>query len=415
MQKNCIIIGGGIIGLCTAYYLSKEGHQVTVIDKNSISSGASFVNAGYITPSHIIPLSSPGIINKGLKWMLNSRSPFYVKPRLNAQFLKWAWSFKKSATPGKVKKSIPVIKDINLLSRELYEEMKKSQDFAFNYERNGLLMCYNSAKGEEDESSLAEMAEMEGLDVMHLTKQNLKDQFPDANYDVRGAWFYADDGHMTPNDFMKQMKDFLDRNNVQILTNTEVTGFKANKNQIQQILTDKGNFKADEVILAAGSWSSNLGKQLGLKLLVEAGKGYSFNVYRDLGIKIPSVLVEAKVAVTPMNGFTRFAGTMELGGINDLINPVRVEAIANAAENYFSRLKISSEEKSKVQSGLRPCSPDGVPFIGRPSKYKNLTVGTGHAMMGWSLGPATGKLISEIISARRPSLDLEPFEPDRRF
>lgn len=415
MQKNCIIIGGGIIGLCTAYYLSKEGHQVTVIDKNSISSGASFVNAGYITPSHIIPLSSPGIINKGLKWMLNSRSPFYVKPRLNAQFLKWAWSFKKSATPGKVKKSIPVIKDINLLSRELYEEMKKSQDFAFNYERNGLLMCYNSAKGEEDESSLAEMAEMEGLDVMHLTKQNLKEQFPDANYDVRGAWFYADDGHMTPNEFMKQMKDFLDRNNVQILTNTEVTGFKANKNQIQQILTDKGNFKADEVILAAGSWSSNLGKQLGLKLLVEAGKGYSFNVYRDLGIKIPSVLVEAKVAVTPMNGFTRFAGTMELGGINDLINPVRVEAIANAAENYFSRLKISSEEKSKVQSGLRPCSPDGVPFIGRPSKYKNLTVGTGHAMMGWSLGPATGKLISEIISARRPSLDLEPFEPDRRF
>lgn len=415
MQKNCIIIGGGIIGLCTAYYLSKEGHQVTIIDKNSISSGASFVNAGYITPSHIIPLSSPGIINKGLKWMLNSRSPFYVKPRLNAQFLKWAWSFKKSATPGKVKKSIPVIKDINLLSRELYEEMKKSQDFAFNYERNGLLMCYNSAKGEEDESSLAEMAEMEGLDVMHLTKQNLKDQFPDANYDVRGAWFYADDGHMTPNDFMKQMKDFLDRNYVQILTNTEVTGFKANKNQIQQILTDKGNFMADEVILAAGSWSSNLGKQLGLKLLVEAGKGYSFNVHRDLGIKIPSVLVEAKVAVTPMNGFTRFAGTMELGGINDLINPVRVEAIANAAENYFGGLKISSEEKSKVQSGLRPCSPDGVPFIGRPSKYKNLTVGTGHAMMGWSLGPATGKLISEIISARRPSLDLEPFEPDRRF
>lgn len=415
MQKNCIIIGGGIIGLCTAYYLSKEGHQVTVIDKNSISSGASFVNAGYITPSHIIPLSSPGIINKGLKWMLNSRSPFYVKPRLNAQFLKWAWSFKKSATPGKVKKSIPVIKDINLLSRELYEEMKKSQDFAFNYERNGLLMCYNSAKGEEDESSLAQMAEMEGLDVMHLTKQNLKEQFPDANYDVRGAWFYADDGHMTPNDFMKQMKDFLDRNNVQILTNTEVTGFKANKNQIQQILTDKGNFKADEVILAAGSWSSNLGKQLGLKLLVEAGKGYSFNVYSDLGVRIPSVLVEAKVAVTPMNGFTRFAGTMELGGINDLINPVRVEAIANAAENYFSGLKISSEEKSKVQSGLRPCSPDGVPFIGRPKKYKNLTVGTGHAMMGWSLGPATGKLISEIISARRPSLDLEPFEPDRRF
>ncbi len=415
MQKNCIVVGGGIIGLCAAYYLSKEGHKVTIIDKDSISNGASFINAGYITPSHIIPLSSPGIINKGLKWMLNSRSPFYVKPRLNAQFLKWAWNFKKSATTGKVKKAIPIIKDINLLSRELYEEMKRSQDFAFTYERNGLLMCYNSAKGEEEEANLAEMAELEGLNVTHFTKQDLSEQFPDANYDVRGAWYYADDGHMTPNDFMTQMRDFLERNSVKFLTNTEVLDFKIKENTIGKLLTDNGDFEVDEVVLAAGSWSSILGKKLGLNILVEAGKGYSFNVYRDLGVKIPSVLVEAKVAVTPMNGFTRFAGTMELGGINDLINPVRVEAIANAAENYFSKLKISSEEKASVKSGLRPCSPDGIPFIGRPDKYRNLTIGTGHAMMGWSLGPATGKLISEIISARRPSLNLEPFEPDRKF
>ncbi|MEO2062610.1 MAG: FAD-dependent oxidoreductase [Christiangramia sp.] len=415
MSKNCVIIGGGIIGLCTAYYLHKEGHHVQVLEKGNMDGGASYVNAGYITPSHIIPLSSPGIIAKGLKWMLNSRSPFYVKPRLNGQFLKWAWSFKKSANFPKVQKSVPVIRDINLLSRELYEDMKKAQEFPFAYERNGLLMCYQTSKSEQDETSIAEMAEREGMKVMHLTSENLQNQFPDAHYNVRGAWYYDCDAHMTPNEFMKQLKNYLLRSGVKIHTGTEVTNFNFSGDRISEVKSGDKKWQADEVILAAGSWSPVLARQLGLKILVEAGKGYSFNVYRDTGIKLPSILVEAKVAVTPMHGFTRFAGTMELGGINNIVNPVRVNAIADAAENYFSGLKISSAEKESVSTGLRPCSPDGLPYIGRSAKWKNLSIGTGHAMMGWSLGPATGKLISEIIDNQKPSLDLQPFQPERKF
>ena len=125
MAKNIVIIGGGIVGLCSAYYLSKEGHQITVIDKGDITSGASFVNAGYITPSHIIPLASPGMIAKGIKMMFNSASPFYMKPRLDAEFLKWSWYFHKSSTKTKVEKAIPVIKEINLISRELFTDIRK--------------------------------------------------------------------------------------------------------------------------------------------------------------------------------------------------------------------------------------------------------------------------------------------------
>ena len=139
MAKSVIIIGGGIIGLCSAYYLQREGHKVTVVDKSDFTSGASYVNAGYITPSHIISLAAPGMINKGIKWMFNSESPFYVKPRLNYDFLKWSWAFKKSATAQKVEKAIPVIKDINLLSRELYEDLKSSGDFDFFYQHKGLI------------------------------------------------------------------------------------------------------------------------------------------------------------------------------------------------------------------------------------------------------------------------------------
>jgi len=415
MSKKCIVIGGGIIGLCTAYYLAKSGHRVTVIDRGGMNSGASYVNAGYITPSHIIPLSSPGIITKGIKWMLHSSSPFYVKPRLDKNFLQWAWAFKKSATPAKVERAIPIIKDINLFSRDLYEDIKQTQDFTFSYQRKGLLMCYKTAGGEKEEHETAEVGLKEGMNVMHLSANELNQKFPSAGYNVKGAYFYESDAHMTPNEFMGQLTSFLNNNDVVILKETEVEGFKTFQDKIISVQTSIGDLQADEVILAAGSWTGNLAKKLKISIPIEAGKGYSFNIYRDTGIVLPSILAEAKVAVTPMVGFTRFAGTMELGGINDIVNPVRVEAIANAAKEYFNGLTINKEEKESATSGLRPCSPDGLPFIGRFKKWKNLSVGAGHAMMGWSLGPATGKLLTEIIDNKKTSLDLTPFNPDRKF
>ena len=167
--------------------------------------------------------------------------------------------------------------------------------------------------------------------------------------------------------------------------------------------------------MAAGSWSSILSKKLGLKLLLQAGKGYRINTQTDTKINIPAILTEAKVAVTPMNGFTRFAGTMEIGGINHKINPVRVNAIAEAGANYFGGLQITKEEKADAQCGLRPLTPDGLPYIGKTGQCKNLTIATGHAMMGWSMGPATGKLITEIITGQTSSLDLSPYNPTRKF
>ena len=196
MSKNIIIIGGGIIGLCSAYYLQKEGHQVTVIDKSNFSSGASYANAGYITPSHFIPLAAPGMINKGIKWMFNSSSPFYVKPRLDLDFLKWSLAFKKSATKNKVERAIPVIKDINLYSRDLYEDIKSSNDFNFHYERKGLLMCYKSDKVGEEEWGMGQRGIKEGLGVKNLTKKEVDELEPNANLNIKGAVYFDSDAHM---------------------------------------------------------------------------------------------------------------------------------------------------------------------------------------------------------------------------
>ena len=167
--------------------------------------------------------------------------------------------------------------------------------------------------------------------------------------------------------------------------------------------------------MAAGSWTPLLSKKLGINLLVQAGKGYRINSKREHGITIPAILAESKVAVTPMNGFTRFAGTMELAGINHKMNKVRVEAIANAVQKYYPSVRLNKEEKENAACGLRPVSPDGLPYIGRSEKCKNLTFATGHAMMGWSMATATGKLVSEVISKKNMSLNLEAFSPDRKF
>ena len=415
MNKSIVIIGGGIIGLCSAYYLQKEGHHVVIIDKNKTPKGASYINAGYITPSHIVPLAAPGIITKGIKWMFDSSSPFYVKPRLDTDFLKWSWAFKKSATARKVEQAIPVIKGINLLSRQLYEDLKTTKDFEFHYERKGLLMCYKTDAVGEEEWHIGQRAIKEGLGVKHLSKKEVQELEPHANLDIKGAVYYDSDAHMTPNSFMLEMTKYLKSSGVVFYKDEEVRTVIVNSKVISKVITNKQELNAEEVVLAAGSWSPYLAKKLGLKIPIQAGKGYSINTNTKTHITIPAILCEAKVAVTPMDGFTRFAGTMEIGGINHNINPVRVEAIAKASSLFYKGLTITQEEKNKARCGLRPCSPDGLPYIGKSSKCKNLTIATGHAMMGWSLGPATGKLVSEVITNKKTSLDLTPFHPDRTF
>ena len=415
MSKKVVIIGGGIMGVCSAYFLHKEGHEVTIIDKSNFSSGASFVNAGYITPSHIISLAAPGIITKGLKWMFNPASPFYVKPRLDKDFLQWAWAFKRSATKKKVAQSIPVIKDINILSRELYIAMKSSGDLDFHYEHKGLLMAYKHDKAGEQEWEVGKKAIELGLKVENLTVKEVEALEPKANLNIKGAVYFHSDAHMTPGGFMKNMLSYLRENGVTILAEEEVKDIIISNNSIKKVVTTKQEISADEFVMAAGSWSPIISKKLGIKMLLQPGKGYRINVAQKTNITIPAVLLEAKVAVTPMDGFTRFSGTMEIDKINHKINPIRVNAIANSASKYYHGLQISTQDKEAAQCGLRPVTPDGLPYIGKTSQYNNLTFATGHAMMGWSLGPATGKLVSEIVSDKKASLDLSPFHVQRSF
>ena len=276
-------------------------------------------------------------------------------------------------------------------------------------------MLCQTEKMLEHEIKIAQLATIEGLEVSELNLEELKKLEPNVNINAIGATYFKCDSHTTPHEFMTEMKSYLISKGVTIFTDEEVQDLEINNDVIVSITTEKQKLKADEFVLAAGSWTPLLSKKLGLKLLMQAGKGYRINTTQKTGISIPAILVEAKAAVTPMHGFTRFAGTMEIAGINHNINKVRVEAIAKAATRYYPDIELTTEEKNDAACGLRPVTPDGLPYIGKSSKCKNLTIAAGHAMMGWSMATATGKLVQEGIDNKAPSIKMEMFNPDRKF
>jgi D-amino-acid dehydrogenase len=415
MSKSVLVVGGGIIGLSSAYYLNKAGHHVTVVDQSNLDAGASYVNAGYLSPSHLIPLSAPGVMKKGLKWMFNPTSPLYIKPRFDLDFLRWSWAFNKSCNLRHVQKVAPVIRDISLLSQELMTDIKKDSSFTFHYQKKGLFMLCQTEKMLEEELEVAKYAVELGLAAKEVSRLEIQQMEPDVNINAIGAAYFECDHHSTPQEFMTELKAYLTNAGVSIYANEKVLDIVLKNQSVESVVTSNRTFKPDEIVMAAGSWSSLLAKKLGVKLLLQAGKGYRINTERETGIKIPAILAEAKAAVTPMNGFTRFAGTMEIAGINHDINKVRVEAIAKAATQYYPDVKLTVEEIGDAACGLRPVTPDGLPYIGKSKKCNNLTIAAGHAMMGWSMSTATGKLVSEIISTKKPSLNLEFFNPDRKF
>lgn len=407
------IIGGGIIGLSSAYYLQKSGHDVTIIDQSNLADGCSHGNAGMIVPSHLIPLAAPGMVSKGIRWMFNSSSPFYVKPRLNADLIKWGFQFYKNANQNHVEKSAPALKELSLLSKAMCQQLSKElPDFGFH--ERGLLMLYKTAAAEHEEQETAHFANRLGIEAKNLSAQEVQQLEPHVKVEVRGGVYFPGDAHLTPQELMKGLIQFLKEKEVAFEINTEVTGFEIDGGKIKIIHTDKKDFSFDEIIIATGSWSGMVAKKLNFNLPMQAGKGYSITLPDvEKNVWIPSILVEARVAVTPMGNSLRLGGTMEITGVDHSINMKRVKGIVDSIPNYYPEMKVATPSVEKIWHGLRPCSPDGLPYIGRAKKYKNLILATGHSMLGMSLGPGTGKLISEIVNEEKLNVNLSMFNPER--
>jgi len=408
------IIGGGVVGLCCAYYLNKEGYQVTVIDRNNITNGCSFGNMGYISPSHFVPLASPGIIKQGLKWMTSSSSPFYIKPRLNLDLIRWGMKFWKQANLKTLEHNSIHLNNLLQLSRHLMNDLKTELPQSFDMIEKGCWMLYKNEKTGDHEKHMAEQANSLGLKTLLCNAQQVQAYEPEVEVNVTGGILYLDDCHLNPMKLMQSLYSYLQKAGVRFWLNTEVTGFETNNKKISAIITDKNKLDCEELIIANGSWMNSISKLLGIKMLMQPGKGYSI-VYDDLekNLQYPSILVDDRTAVTPINKWLRIGGTMELSGHSDNILPKRVMAIYNAFKKYYPAVNIQAPDPSKAWFGYRPVTPDGLPYIGRYSKYNNLIYAGGHAMLGVSAAAATGKLIEEIVGQKKSTIPVNAFRPER--
>jgi D-amino-acid dehydrogenase len=411
---KAVIIGGGIIGMCSAYYLQRSGWQVTILEKNDLTDNCSFGNAGMIVPSHFTPLASPGIISQGIRWMFDSSSPFYIKPEFSWSLIDWGIRFMSKANKNNVTYAAPFLRDLNVLSHALYKELAAVPGFDFALEEKGILMYFKSEKTRDEEAHLALKAQSLGLDAEVLNRSQVQELEPQVELDILGAVHYRCDAHLYPNNLMEQMKKFLTDQGVAINTNCPVTGMELSQESIGKIKTNRGEFEADIYLIAAGSWLPGLTKMAGVHIPLMPGKGYSVtDKHPRIRLNIPAILCEARVAVTPMNGYMRFGGTMEIAGLNDKINLKRVGGILNSVSSYFPNIRVPMPGVSEIWYGFRPCSPDGLPFIGFSRKVKNLMIAGGHSMMGLSLGPATGLLVSELANHQKTSVNTEAFNPER--
>ena len=413
MQK-IIIVGGGVNGLCAAYYLQKANYDVTIIDSGDITNSCSFGNMGFLSPSHFIPLASPGVVAEGLKHMLSSTSPFYIRPRLNLSFLQWAFKFYKNSTQKVVEKNSPHLSELLNLSRRLMNDIKAELGDVFEMEEIGCMMMCRQQKTYAEELRVADAAEKLGLSVERLTREELQKREPDVELDIYGAVLFKDDAHIHPGKFMVALKNNLEQKGVHFELNTTVTGFVKNGRKIASVITDKGHFTGGEILLTAGSWLAQLSRMLGISLLLEGGKGYSYTYdHVQKNIRYPSILVEGRCAMSPWKHSLRIGGTMEFSGMNHKVLINRMEGIYQSVKLFYPGLKIDFPPKDKIWTGLRPVTPDGLPYIGKADGFENLLIAGGHAMLGISEGAATGKIISDLIDKRTPQIDIGAFKVGR--
>ena len=415
MSKQVLILGAGAAGLSCALHCARKGHRVTVLDRNEAQrDGCSFGNAGMIVPSHFVPLAAPGMVALGLKWMWNPESPFYIKPRWDAELFDWGCKFWRAANAEHVRRSAPLLRDLNFASRAWFTEFAARPENDFGLKTRGLLMLCKTAHALDDEAKFAAQANALGVPAEVLDARQTAQRDPGVTMDIAGAVYFPKDAHFTPERYLAALQREAVKLGVDFHWTTEVRQLVARDGKIAAVRTFMSEFQPDEVVLCAGSWSPLLVRELGLKIPIQAGKGYSLTLPQPRELPhLCSIFTEARMAVTPMGSALRFGGTMEVAGLNEAINPVRVRGIIKSVAKYFPQFTPEDFAGVAPRRGLRPCSPDGLPYLGRTAKYSNLILATGHAMMGMSLSPVTGQLVSELVGGEKPSFDLRLLSPDR--
>lgn len=412
-KSDILIIGGGPVGLSCAYYLLKSGRSVTLLDAKEIGKGSGAGNAGQIVPSHIIPLAAPGVVTSALKWMLDpALSPFGMKFRLDPAYLMWLIRFAAACSDANVQRSLPAMRNLAQLSVTNLLKMLDEEKIECRYQQTGIITLFKDEKAFEAGKHEAEFLAKNGVPTEILDKAALHAREPIALDDVIGGIHFTGDSFMNPAIFLAELAKRVRAMGAEVHENTPVTGFESAGGKISRVRAASGEFEAEHVVLAAGAWSSIVARDLRLNLPLQPARGYSVTVAAPG--KMPRhafILGDRRVAVSPFGELLRFTGRLEVGEYSTTPNPDWLARLEKFVREY-----IELDEKLDVKetwAGLRPVTPDGVPAIGRAPHLSNLTVATGHAMVGLSLGPGTGQLVSELVNEQKTAFDIRPLNLER--
>ena len=419
-DPDVLIVGGGIAGLFCAYYLRRGGATVTVLERGQVGGpqSCSSRNTGFVGTQGAAPLAEPGVLSQGLRWLTSPQSPFAIRPRASPELISWLRQFRRFCNEADAKTCFGLLLDLKRRSLEILTEVCGTGDLASALTAQGMIVAFKTERGFEAACRSLPQAVASGVPLRVLDQAELRALEPGVEFDVHGALFNAEGAALTTPGFLTAFAARLTALGVQILPDTEVTGFRkvpggANgARRIGGVRTSAGEFTPGEVVIAAGAWSPRCAALAGIRLLLQPAKGYTVTIPAPPAApRLPVLLSEGKVALMPLGDRLRFGGTLELAGFNQATSRPRVDGIISTVRSYLPGLAIGGDQE--VWSGFRPCTPDSLPFIGRARPYQNLSVACGHGYIGMGLAPVGGRLIAQLVAGEPTEIDLTPFRVDR--
>lgn len=413
-DPDVLVIGGGIVGLFCAYHLRRAGRSVTVVERGAIgdAQSCSSANTGFVGTHGAAPLAEPGIPAQGLRWLLNPQSPFYVKPRWDAQLASWFWHFRRACNDRDAKATFGVLLEMKKRSLDILREVCASEDLAPMFTARGMVVAFKTEEGFQKACRSVPDAVAGGVPLRVLEPGELDDLEPGVEFDIHGALYNEEGAYLRVPEFVRGFGRHLERAGVVILADTEVLDFQVTDRAVTRVRTVRGDFRPAEVVIAAGAWSVACARKLDIGLKLQPAKGYSITMKAPANApQLPVALSEGKVAITPLGDRIRFGGTLELTGMDATVSTRRTDGILRTVTAYLPRLEYP--ENLEIWSGLRPLTPDSRPLVGRVESYGNLSVACGHGHIGMGLAPASGRLLAQILAGERPDMDPAPFRIDR--
>ncbi|MEL6431022.1 MAG: FAD-dependent oxidoreductase [Planctomycetota bacterium] len=404
------VVGGGIVGAMSAWYLADAGVQVTLVERDRFGAACSRGNCGYVAPSHVLPLCQPGAIRGSLKTLFERNSAFAIKPRASLRMLRWLYGFSRRCNERDMLRTAEALRGLLFSSKDLYLELVREEGVECDWQERGLLNVYAEERGLEAFRPKERMLrERFGVGATFLDREALLALEPALKDNVAGAWHFEMDAHLRPDLLMESLRPRLEARGVRIVEGATVARFRGEAGAARAIELESGDsIEAEHFVVATGAWTPFLERDLGLQIPIEPGKGYSITTSAPERMPThPLILEESHVAITPMTGAYRIGSTMEFVGYDESIDERRLQILTDAARKHL--VDPIGGEVRETWWGWRPMVWDGRPIIDRAPALGNVVIAAGHSMIGISMGPATGRLVAELVTGADPHVDPAPF------